>query len=198
MGIAATLLLAVGTVGPAAFLRERQLRERAQAASVRAAELARVAQEAVDLTVETVVIDEGALLEAVPVSTRKEVGQKVLPYYDRLVALQGDDAAARAGVAKTLLYRARLRHAVGTTEEDEAAVADCLQAAQLYAEAAPTPDNDLGRARALVSLGAILGPQHRFQGGHHAPHPGPPRSGRPTRRKTGPCRRSLLARLGPE
>ena len=96
---------------------------------------------------DTVVIDEGALLEAVPVSTRKEVGQKVLPYYDRLVELQADNAAARAGVAKTLLYRARLKHAVGTTEEDEAAVADCLRAAQLYAEAAPTLDNKHGRAR---------------------------------------------------
>ncbi len=87
----------------------------------------------------------------------------MLPYYDRLVALQGDDVAARAGVAKTLLYRARLRHALGTTEEDEGAVADCLQAARLYAEAAPTPDNASGHARALVSLGAILGPQRRFQ-----------------------------------
>jgi tetratricopeptide (TPR) repeat protein/tRNA A-37 threonylcarbamoyl transferase component Bud32 len=163
MSIAATLLLAVGTVGPAAFVRERQLRGRAQAASARAVELARVAQEAVDLTVDTVVVDEGALLEAVPVSTRREVGQRVRPYYDRLVALHGDDVAARAGVAKTLLYRARLRHALGTTEEDEGAVADCLHAAQLYAEAAPTPDNASGRARALVSLGAILGPQRRFR-----------------------------------
>ena len=163
MGIAATLLLAVGTVGPAAFVRERQLRGRAQAASVRAVELARVAQEAVDLTVETVVIDQGDLLEAVPVSTRKGVAQQVLPYYDRLVALQGDDVAARTGVAKTLLYRARLRHAVGTTEDDEGAVADCLRAAQLYAEAAPTAENASRRARALVSLGAILGPQRRFQ-----------------------------------
>ncbi len=163
MGIAATLLLAVGTIGPAAFFRERQLRERAQAASARAAELARVAQEAVDLTVETVVIGGPDSLEAVPVSTRKEVGEQVLPYYNRLVALQGDDVSAHAGVAKTLLYRARLRHALGTTQEDEGAVADCLQAAQLYAEAAATPDNFSGRARALVSLGAILGPQRRFQ-----------------------------------
>jgi eukaryotic-like serine/threonine-protein kinase len=163
VGIAATLLLAVGTVGPAAFVRERQLRGRAQAASVRAVELARVAQEAVDLTVNTVVIDQGDLLEAVPVSTRKNVAQQVLPYYDRLVVLQGDDVAARAGVAKTLLYRAKLKHAVGTTEEDKGAVADCLQAAQLYAAAAPTAQNAAGRARALVSLGAILGPQRRFQ-----------------------------------
>ncbi len=67
---------------------------------------------------DTVVIDERALLGALPVSTRKEVAKQVLPYYVRLVALQGDDAAARAGAAKTLLYRARLRHALGTTEED--------------------------------------------------------------------------------
>ena len=39
VGIAATLLLAVGTVGPAAFVRERQLREQAQAESARAAKL---------------------------------------------------------------------------------------------------------------------------------------------------------------
>ena len=163
MGIAATLLLAVGTLGPAAFVRERQLRGRAQAASMRAGELARVAQEAVDLTVETVVIDQGELLEAVPVSTRKNVAQQVLPYYDQIVALQGDDVAARAGAAKTLLNRAKLKHTVGTTEDDEGAVADCLQSAELYAAAAPTAQNAAGRARALVSLGAILGPQRRFQ-----------------------------------
>jgi tetratricopeptide (TPR) repeat protein/tRNA A-37 threonylcarbamoyl transferase component Bud32 len=163
MGIFATLFLAVATVGPPAFVRERQLRGRAQAASVRAGELAQVAQEALDLTVETVVIDEGAAVDAVPVSVRKDVAQRVIPKYDQLIELRGDDLAARAGVAKTLLFRAKLRHALGTTEEDEAAVADCLQAAQLYAEATASPDSALGRARALLSLGAILGPQRRFR-----------------------------------
>ncbi len=69
----------------------------------------------------------------------------------------------RAGAAKTLLNRAKLKHTVGTTEDDEGAVADCLQSAELYAAAAPTAQNAAGRARALVSLGAILGPQRRFQ-----------------------------------
>ena len=117
----------------------------------------------VDLTVETVVIDNGAAIDAVPVSVRKDVAQRVIPKYDQLIALHGDDVAARAGVAKTLLNRARLRHALGTTEEDKAAVADCLQAARLYAEAPAKTDNAFGHARALVSLGAILGPQQRFQ-----------------------------------
>jgi eukaryotic-like serine/threonine-protein kinase len=163
MGIFATLFLAVGTMGPLAFVRERQLRGQAQSAWVRAGALARVAQEGVDLTVETVVMDQGAVVEAVPVSVRRDVAQKVIPKYDQLIELQGDDVAARAGVAKTLLYRAKLRHALGTTEEDDAAVKDLLQAAQLYAEATATDDSAFGRAQALVSLGAILGPQRRFQ-----------------------------------
>ena len=161
---------------------------------MRAGELARVAQEAVDLTVETVVIDQGDLLEAVPVSTRKNVAQQVLPYYDRLVTLQGDDVAARAGAAKTLLNRAKLKHTVGTTEDDEGAAADCLQSAELYAVAAQTAQNAAGRARALVSLGAILGPRPDSRG-HHALEPGPPHSGPPRRRSARPCRRAVLARV---
>ena len=97
-----------------------------------------------------------------PVSIRKDIALRVIPYYDRLISLQGDDPAARAGVAKTLLLRARLRHALGTTSEDHEAIADCLEAARLYAEAPPTPDNAFGRAQALASIGAILGPQRRF------------------------------------
>ena len=151
-------------------------------------------QEAVDLTVETVVIDQGELLEAVPLSTRKNVAQQVLPYYDQIVALQGDDVAARAGAAKTLLNRAKLKHTVGTTEDDEGAVADCLQSAELYAAAAPTAQNAAGRTRALVSLGAILGPAP-ISRGHHALEPGPPDSGPPGRRSARPCRRAVLARL---
>ncbi len=45
IGIAATLLLAVGTLGPAGFVRERQLRGRAQAASVGAQAASRRAVE---------------------------------------------------------------------------------------------------------------------------------------------------------
>jgi len=163
MGIAATFLLAVATGGPIAFIRERGLRGQAEAASFRADELAQVAQRALDMTVETVLTDDLNAVDAVPISVREEVAQRVIPSYDHLIKLQGDDVAARAGVAKTLIARAKLRHTLGTPEEDQAAVDDCLQAIDLYATAIPTPDNDFGRGRALLALGGIWGPLGQFK-----------------------------------
>jgi len=163
MGIAATFLLAVATGGPIAFIRERGLRGQAESASSRADNLAQVALSALDFTGETVVTDTPNIFDALPISFRKDVAQRVIPYYDKLIALGGDDVAARAGVAKTLLARATLRHILGTPEEDRAAVDDCLQAIDLYASAVKSPDNDFGHGRALLALGGIFGPQGQFQ-----------------------------------
>ena len=163
MGIAATSLFAVAIGGPMAFIRERGLRGQAEAASSRANELSGVAQRALDMTVETVLIDEQNAVDAVPISVRKDVAQRVIPYYDDLIKHKGNDVAAKAGVAKTLLARARLRHLVGTPEEDKEAVNECLQAADLYAKAVPSPENDYGRALAFNTLGAIFGPLGQYQ-----------------------------------
>ena len=163
MGIAATVLLAVAIGGPIALIRERVLRGQADAASFRANELSGVAQRALDMTVETVLIDDQNAVDAVPISVRKDVAQRVIPYYDDLIKLKGNDVAAKAGVAKTLLARARLLHTLGTPREDKAAVDDCLQAADLYAKAVSTPDNDFGRGLALNTLGATFGPLGQYQ-----------------------------------
>jgi eukaryotic-like serine/threonine-protein kinase len=163
MGIAATVLLAIATGGPIAFLRERGLRGQAEAASSRADELAGMAQSALDFTVDTGVTDDPNLLDAVPISLRKDVAQRVIPYYDKLIGLEGDDSAARAGVAKTLVARAKLRHTLGTPEEERAAVDDCLKAIDHYTNAVQSPDNKFGLGRALLTLGGIFGPQGQFQ-----------------------------------
>ena len=194
MGIAATLLLAVGTLGPAAFVREPQLRGRAQAASMRAGELARVAQEAVNLTVETVVIDQGDLLEAVPVSTRKNVAQQVLPYYDRLVALQGDDVAAGRcckNAAQSGQAEAHRRHNRRRRGRCCRLSPVCGALRGCSADGPKRcPDAPVHSSRSERSSGPA--PISR---GHHALEPGPPHSGPPRRRSARPCRRAVLARV---
>ncbi len=167
MGIAATFLLAVATGGPFAYIRERGLRERAEAASDRANRLTQVAQSALDMAVETVLTDDHSAdrsaVDALPISVRKDVALRIIPKYAELIELRGDDVAARAGVAKTLIARAKIRHAAGTPEEDSAAVDDCLQAIDHYASAVKSPENDFGRGQALLRLGGIFGPQGQYQ-----------------------------------
>ena len=127
---------------------------------MRAGELARVAQEAVDLTVETVVIDQGELLEAVPVSTRKNVAQQVLPYYDQLVATSGG-RCGRAG--RCCKNAAQSGQAEAHRRHNRRRRGRCCRLSPVCGAlrgcSADGPKRCPGtRPRALVSLGAILGP----------------------------------------
>ncbi len=147
------------------YFRERVNSDAQRRLRSRSDRLAQVAQDAVDLTVETVVIDDRGLVDALPVSVRKVVAQQVIPYYDQLIARRVQSDPTQVRVARALVNRARLRHALGTPEEDADAVADCRESARLYEQAVQTHQNQFGRAGALVSMAAIVGPQGHFQEG---------------------------------
>ena len=82
--------------------------------------------------------------------------------FDRGTALRGSAPATRLAVAKALVGQARLRHALGQTQDD-ATLADLDEAKKVAEALPPSLDRELILADVALNRTAILGPQRKFE-----------------------------------
>ena len=115
--------------------------------------------------VELVNADNPRHAQFIPLDVRQKYLALLLPYYDRVAGLKGDDETTRAAKAKVLISRAKLYRLRGETHDDAAAVEDLEQALALYQSLSPSNEARIGMAGAVIAQVAFLGPQRRFAEG---------------------------------